>query len=168
MGVADLHDSRTWTVSPAEWVQHILRLSTGQFVDSRREHRVIWAMVNTVLLSEAAGKGFAVHRSIMKRQGHRLVGGSVLTRSELRAMIENEESIRAMVNQVMVVGRDVRSTPMQMGYEGKKLTCAVKHLSWKPPWVQDMDGELDEAAGYLGENSVVPDLVGLGRFPGIW
>ena len=111
MGIADLYDRRTWTVSPAEWVQHMLRLSTGQFVDGRREHRVVWAMVNTVLLAEAAGKGFAVHRSVMKRQGHRLVGASVLTRSELRAMIENEESVRSMVNQVMVIGRDVRWNP---------------------------------------------------------
>ena len=89
------------------------------------------------------------------------MGSSVLTRSELRAMIENEESVRSMVNHVMVVGRDVRSTPMQMSYEGKKLTCAVKHLSWKPPWVQDVDGEPDETEEYLGENSTVPDLVPL-------
>ena len=108
MGIADLYDERPVPVSPAEWVQHMLRYFTGQFVSSRREHRVVWAMVNTVLLSEAAGKGVAVHRNVLRRQGHRLVGGAVLTASRLRDMIQNEESARSIVNQIQVLGRDVR------------------------------------------------------------
>ena len=132
MGIADLYDSRPVPVTPAEWAQHLLRYWTGQFVSSAREHRVVWAMVNTVLLSEAAGKGAAVHRSVLRRQGFRLVGGEVLTKSRLRAMLRNEEEARAIVNQVMVIGKDVRSTPMQMSYEQKKLTCDVKHLHWAP------------------------------------
>ena len=57
---------------------------------------------------------------------------------------------------------------MQMGYEGKKLTAAVKHLSWKPPWVYSEDGERDPAEEFLGENEAVPDKLGLGRHPNLW
>ena len=114
MGVPDLFDERTFKVSPAEWGQHLLRYHTGQFVDGFREHRVVWAIVNTVLMSEAKGKGHAVHRNVLRRQGHRLVGGSVMTRNELRRLLQDEDALRGMVNQVMVVGRDVPSTAMQM------------------------------------------------------
>ena len=38
MGLADLYDSRTVPVTAAEWVQHLLRYWTGQFVSSRREN----------------------------------------------------------------------------------------------------------------------------------
>ena len=48
----------------------------------------------------------------------------------------DEEAARAMVYKLQNVGRDVRSTPMQWSYEGKKLDCAVKHMSWVPPWVR--------------------------------
>ena len=68
-GIADLYDDRLWKVAPWEWAQHMLRYWTGHFVSKRREHRVVWAIVNTVLMHEAAGKGVAVHRSVMRRQG---------------------------------------------------------------------------------------------------
>ena len=97
----------------------------------------------------------------MRRQGHRLVGGAVMTRNELRSVLQDEDALRGMVNQVMVVGRDVPSSPMQMSQEYKKVSCAVKHLSWKCPWVtSEGDGEEDPAARYLGKNTAVPDRVG--------
>ena len=68
----------------------------------------------------------------------------------------------------MSVGRDVRSTPMQWSYEGKKLDCAMKHISWRPPWVEGDEGEEDAAALLLGENRRVEDLVGLGRMAAAW
>ena len=106
----------------------------------------MWAMVNTALLEEAAGKGFAVHRNVMRRLGWRVVGGEVLTKAKLRSLMESEDTCRSLVHQLMSVGRDVRSTPMQWSYEGKKLECAVKHLSWCPPWVEGA-----ESAGPEGE-----------------
>ena len=54
MGIADLYESqRVHKVSPAEWVQHLLRYHTGHFVGGMRGQRVVWAMVNTLLLTEA-------------------------------------------------------------------------------------------------------------------
>ena len=97
-------------------------------------------MVNTVLLEEAAGKGHAVHRVVMRRQGHCVVGHTVLKRSELREMLQDEVAVRGMINQIMITGRTVRSTPMQWAYESKKLRGAVQFLSWRPPWVLPAEG----------------------------
>ena len=168
MGVGDLHDERSRDVNPHEWAQHLLRFSDGRFVRGFRGHRLVWAIVNTVLLSEAAGKGFVVHRNVMRRLGGRVVGGAVLRKADLREMLESEEVLRSMMYQLMSVGRDVRSTPMQWSYEGKKLDCAMKHISWRPPWVEGDEGEEDAAALLLGENSRVEDLVGLGRMAAAW
>merc|ERR1711965_960705 len=69
----------------------------------------------------------------------------------------------------MTVGKDVRASPMQWSYEGKKLDCAVRHLSWRPPWVAGLAGE--EAPGgaeFLMGNTTVKDSVGLGRSPALW
>ena len=70
------------------------------------------------------------------------------------------------------VGRDVRSTPMQWSYEGKKLSCAVNHLSWRPPWVRARDSgqeeESDPRARFLGMNERVVDTLGRGRVPVSW
>ena len=110
-----------------------------------------------------------MHRNVLRRRGFGLVGGEVLTKSRLREMLRTEEEACAIVNQVMVIGKDVRSTPMQMSYEQKKLTCAVKHLHWRPPWVKPLDdAEEDPGARYLGSNTLVEDHVGLGRVPGFW
>ena len=71
----------------------------------------------------------------------------------------------------MNVGRDVRSTPMQWAYEGKKLDATVKHMSWRPPWVEPGDeGSDEEGRRYLGIDTWrdVPDTVGLDRSPSIW
>ena len=44
MGVGDLYDNqRPLKVSPAEWVQHLLRYWTGHFVGGMRGQRVVWA-----------------------------------------------------------------------------------------------------------------------------
>ena len=73
MGIGDLHEERIWKVSGPEWLQHLLRFWTGHFVDGQDCHRCVWAMVNSVLMAEAAGKGFAVHRNVMRRLGGRVV-----------------------------------------------------------------------------------------------
>ena len=52
MGIAALYESeRVHKVSAAEWVQHLLRYHTGHFVGGIRGQRVVWAMVNTLLLT---------------------------------------------------------------------------------------------------------------------
>ena len=78
MGVADLFEERPRKVSPEAWVQHLLRYETGQFVGGARGQRVLWAMVNTLLLSEARARGFGVYRNVMRRVGFGLQGGRVL------------------------------------------------------------------------------------------
>ena len=80
MGIADLFDQRPVKVTPQEWAQHLLRYHTGQFVNGLRGHRVLWCIVNAVLLSEARGKGFAVQRNVMRRMGCRVVGHDLMTR----------------------------------------------------------------------------------------
>ena len=98
MGIGDLDDdSRTRKVLPAEAVQHLLRLISGRVVNGERGHRLVWALVNTVLVGEAAGKGFAVHRNVMRRLGGRVEGASVLTRRRLREMMESEETTRLLL-----------------------------------------------------------------------
>ena len=169
MGVGDLRDERPRKVTTAEWVQHMLRYHWGQFVNGMRGHRVVWAMVNSMLLEEAGGKGFAVHRNVMRREGGRLRGGEGLTREGLRRMLDDEDMVRRLVHELMTVGKDVRSTPMQWAYEGKRLDWAVKHLSWRPPWVRGEDhgaGE-DEEVDRLCKHRVV-DRVGLGRISTFW
>ena len=143
MGIADMFDWRTTDVSPSEWVQHMLRLSTGLFVSGVRGHRELWALVNTVLLNEARGKGAAVRKNFMRRVGGRVVGYEYMTKGRLREMIQDEQQVRTLVHQLMTVGRDVRSTPMCYAYEHKKLDCAVRQLSWRPPWVRSRSGVAD-------------------------
>jgi hypothetical protein len=176
MGIADLCDGqdRLLSVTPAEWVRHMLRYRTGQFAHGLRGRRVFWAMVNTLLLRKAAGEGHAVHRNMMRRQGGRIWGAESLTKGGLREMLQDEQAVRSLVHQLMVVGKDVRSTPMQWAYEGKKLDCAVKHLSWLPPWVRGVGYDqvefvrLCRAQGPDGRwrpGHRVADAVGLGRIP---
>ena len=104
MGIADFWGARPRAVKSSEWVQHMLRLADGRCAQGLRGHRVVWAMVNTALIEEASGKGFAVHRNVMRRLGWRVVGGEVLTKAELREMMESEETCRALVHQLMSVG----------------------------------------------------------------
>ena len=54
----------------------------------------------------------------------------MLTKGKLRELLENEDNARALVGSISTMGRDVRSTQMHWGYEGKKLTAAVQFLSW--------------------------------------
>jgi len=170
MGVADMYDIRHHAVTEAEWVQHMFRHAAGLCVQGLRGHREVWAFVNTILLQEAAGKGFAVQRNVMRRIGGRFVGRRVTTKAQLREMIEDEDAVRTLVHQLMSVGRDVRSTPMHWAYEAKKTTCAVNHLSWRPPWVRSRSEaeEDDDRIRFLGNNERVVDGVGLGRIPVFW
>ena len=170
MGIADLYEERPRKVSPEVWVQHLLRYETGQFVGGLRGQRVLWAMVNTLLLSEARSRGFGIYRNVMRRVGFGLQGGRVLTKGRLREMLAQEDRMRVLVSQLSTVGREVRSTTMQWAYEGKKLDSTVKHMSWVPPWVDVGEGD-EEHVGrrFLGPDSVaVPDDMGLGRHPSLW
>ena len=149
-GAADPHDDsmRKVPVSQSECVQHLLRYCTGHTVEGLRGHRFVWALVNSMLVSEASQKNYAVYRSVLRRLGGRVgfraTGGEVLRKSQLREMIETEHTMRTVVNQLMTVGRDVRSTPMYFAYEGKKLTASVQYLAWRPPWVASAGGESGE------------------------
>lgn len=172
MRIGDLCDSLSLLkVSAAEWVQNLLRYWTGHFVGGMRGQRVVWAMVNTLLLEEARSRGFGIYRNVMRRVGYGLEGGAVLTKARLREMLNDEDPARVLVNQLMNVGRDVRSTPMQWPYEGKKLDATVKHLSFRPPLVEPGEEESDnEGRRYLGSDTWcdVPDNVGLSTYPSTW
>ena len=60
MGIGDLFEERPRNGSPEAWVQHLLRYWSGQFVGGERGQRVLWAMVNNLLLSEARSRGFGI------------------------------------------------------------------------------------------------------------
>jgi hypothetical protein len=191
MGVGDLHDpDRPRKVSVPEWVQHLLRYRDGRFVAGGRGQRVLWSMVNELLLHEARQRGYAVYRNVKRRIGFTVQGGEKLTKGGLRDMLKDEQSCRLVTNQLMCLGRDVRTTPMYWNHEGKKLDAAVKHLSWCPPWVDkpvdDADSDLEviprddhNCSGhsasprrlgtkYLNKNSSLSDKLGLGRAPSMW
>ena len=140
MGIADLFEARPRKVTPEVWVQHLLRYETGQFVGGARGQRVLWAMVNTLLLSEARARGWGIYRNVLRRVGFGLQGGRVLTKGELRGILQQEDRMRVLVSQLSTVGREVRSTTMQWSFESKKLDSTVKHMSWVPPWVNRQGG----------------------------
>ena len=191
MGVGDLHDpDRSRKVSVPEWVQHLLRYRDGRFVAGGRGQRVLWSMVNELLLHEARQRGYAVYRNVKRRIGFTIQGGDSLTKGALRDMLKDERSCRLVTNQLMCLGRDVRTTPMYWNHEGKKLDAGVKHVSWCPPWVDkpvdDGDSDLEviprdnyncsrDSANprrlgtkYLNNNSSLVDKLGLGRAPSMW
>ena len=61
MGIGGLYDDERERQPTARvWAQHLLRLWGGWCTHGLRGHRLVWALVNTVLLAEARGKGFAV------------------------------------------------------------------------------------------------------------
>ena len=63
-----------------------------------RGQRVVWAMVNTLLLTEARSRGFGIYRNVMRRVGYGLEGGGVLTKARLREMLNNEDQARVLVS----------------------------------------------------------------------
>jgi hypothetical protein len=81
---------------------------------------LVWALVNTVLLQEVAGKGYVVQRLALRRLGgvlgSSIVGGEPMTKDRLRTLIESEDTVRSLVYQLVSVGRDVRSSSMHMSY----------------------------------------------------
>ena len=141
-----------------------------------RGHRLVWSITNTVLLEETRGKGRIVQRNALNRMGARLDPERHMTRNELRSLLQDEDVAGKLVHSLMTVGQSVRSTPMQWADEGKKLDCAVKHLSWAPPWVRPRpqgDGSVaaDLASAprcFIGENLMVEDEIGYGRIPAVW
>ena len=123
-----------------------------------------------MLLAEARGKGFAVYRQTMRRFGGRFgrhAERQVLTKARLREMLQREDTARALVGSISTCGRDVRSTSMHWGHEGKKLTAAVQFLSWLPPWVKPRTG-FDDVETFIDDEHRVEDRHGLGRIPTTW
>ena len=165
MGIADLHDDRPIDVSAAEYVQHLFRLpwTWGPHGD-----RLAWALVNTVLLQEARGKSFAVYRQAVRRYGRCFAGQQVLTKGKLRELLCNEHQARAVVGSITAMGRDIRSTSMHWSHESKKLTAAVRFLSWRPPWVRAPAGADDSGSAFLPDEQRVADKHGLDRIRAIW
>ena len=147
MGIGDLIEQRPRKVAPQVWVQHLLRYHTGHFVGGPRGQRVLWALVNVLLLSEARQRGWGIYRNVVRRAGLGLEGGRVMTKGRLRAILAEEDRMRILVGQLSTVGREVRSTTMQWAYESKKLDCAVKFLSWVPPWVRSKDPKRKKSFG---------------------
>ena len=86
-----------------------------------------------------------------------------MTKAELRAALKDEELARSLVHSLMKVGQNVRTTPMQWAAEGKKLICAIKHLSWAPPWVLPyVRKDDDDAAETRRMEALLPPLCYLG------
>src|SRR5665648_148413 len=136
MGIGGLYDDMRHEdrrPSARVWAQHLLRLWGGWCVHGLRGHRLVWAIVNTVLLEETRGKGFAVQKAARKRLGYP-DGGGPLTREALKAVLQHEETAGSVVNCLMRIGSSVRSTPMQWANESRELDCCVKYLSWPQPW----------------------------------
>ena len=123
MGTADLFDARPVEVPPQEWLQHMLRYWTGHFVKSQGGQRVVWAMVNTVLVMEASKRGFAVFKNVRRRMGWGVGGfggAEVLTRARLREMKESEDLMRTLVYQLTTVGRDLAVVHCLLGVRGQE------------------------------------------------
>ena len=76
--------------------------------------------IDMLLLQETRGKGYVVQKNALGRMGARMDPSRDMTRDELRAALKDEELARSLVNSLMKVGQDVRSTPMQWAAEGKK------------------------------------------------
>ena len=151
-------------MSPQEHAQHLLRM---EWTWGPHGDRLVWALVNGVLVRQASGKGFLVHRIMMRRLGWRVAGQEVLTKGELRNLTSDESAARSLVGQLGTCGRDVPSTPMHWSFEGKKLDAAVKHLSWCPPWVRS-EATKEVPPGFIPEEHRVDDVIGLGRIPTAW
>ena len=175
--VRDEEGTSLRSVPARVWAQHLFRLWDGSCVHGLRGHRLVWAVMNTVLLEEARGKGYIVQRNTVGRMGARMDPHMHVTKAELRKVLEDEELVRSLVNSLMKVGQNVRTTPMQWAAEGKKLDCAIKHLSWAPPWVRPFKGR-DESAWqellenapfcFVCDNETVVDRIGYGRIPAAW
>ena len=83
MGIGDLYEERPRKVSPQVWVQHLLRYHTGHFVGGPRGQRVLWAMVNVLLLSEARQRGWGIYRNVVRRSGLGLERGSCVDQGSI-------------------------------------------------------------------------------------
>ena len=67
---------------------------------------MLWAMVNTLLLSEARARGFGIYRNVVRRVGLGLEAGRVLTKGRLREILAKEDRLRVLVGQLSTVGRE--------------------------------------------------------------
>ncbi len=115
------------------WYADGMRSGDAGYAGGLRGQRVVWSMVHALLLTEARQRGHGVYSNVLSRVNGCLEGGRVLTKGALWAMLDSED--RVLVNQLSTIGRQVRSTPMQWAYEGRKLDATVRQLSWVPPWV---------------------------------
>ena len=77
------------------WAQHLFRLWDGSCIHGLRGHRLVWAVMNTVLLEEARGKGYIVQRNSVGRMGARMDPYMHVTKAQLLKVLEDEELVRA-------------------------------------------------------------------------
>ena len=84
-----------------------------------------------------------MHRCVMQRLGALGAGREVLTKGRFREFLDDPAASRAVVYSLAAMGRDGRSTPLQLFHEGKNLDSVVKRLSWCPPWAGG-DGKPDK------------------------
>ena len=83
----------------------MLRLGTMTMAAGDDGKRLVWAMVYSMLMLEAAGKGFAVQRNVMMRIGGRGSMSEVLTKRRLRQILADENAARAMCKICRVSGK---------------------------------------------------------------
>ena len=126
--VRDEESTRLRPVPARVWSQHMLRLWGGTCVHGLRGHRLVWAVTNMVLLQEARGKGYIVQKNALGRLGMRMDPNTHMTKDGLRAVLKDEELCRGLVHSLMKVGQNVRTTPMQWAFEGKKLDLSLIHI----------------------------------------
>ena len=98
-----------------------IRLRDGRMVNGLRGHRLVHSLVNTLLITEGTGKSRALHKVVARRLGKRVVGGEVLSRAVLRDLMATAHSKHMILGQIMILGKDVRSAPMQWKYQQKLL-----------------------------------------------
>ena len=111
--------------SVIEWVKHLLRYFTGQFLSSIRGQRVVWAMFNTALRDVARMRGALVHKTSHE---------NALTKSELKELVDRRSDL---VQKIATFGAQVPTTSMHWKKEGNHLEWIVRQMSWTPPWVMD-------------------------------
>ena len=88
-----------------------------------RAHKLVWAIVDTVLLQETRGESYIVQKATLRRLGYP-AGEAPMTREELKAVLHHEEKAESVINYLMNVGSSVRSTAMQCASESRDLVHA--------------------------------------------
>ena len=125
MGQGDLRQPRLRSdFKITDALQHLLRYKTGHCLHANRGHRVVWAMFNTTLREIAYERGSLLHKNFQE---------TVLTKAQLRELYDSRQDL---VQRVAACGADVPTTSMHWKREATNLQWIVRHMSWRPPWVE--------------------------------